>query len=252
MIEMYVNTLIALVRDVALLEAATNQIVQSGKTGPLTDEDAAILAPIAERCVGADAFFYLPQVSARAKRFKDAVTVKVKYDEIRYQLRALREEMDDELQNRMMFYMPPARATKFLASGKLLGENVARVFVDKISDIEEAGKCFGCARFTAVVFHLMRVMEYAVQKMGERFKVTGVESKEWQEIINAVNGRLNQMPKSDLERSVFAELVGCLTAVKFAWRNEVMHPKATYTEDEAADILQAVKTFTTRIAEVLG
>jgi hypothetical protein len=33
-------------------------------------------------------------------------------------------------------------------------------------DADEAGKCFAVGRYTACVFHLMRIMERCVQKMG--------------------------------------------------------------------------------------
>ena len=39
--------------------------------------------------------------------------------------------------------------------------------------------------------------------------------------------------------------------VKVAWRNEVMHPKATYTELEARDILNHVRAFLTELVKIL-
>jgi len=42
-----------------------------------------------------------------------------------------------------------------------------------------------------------------------------------------------------------------LYAVKLAWRNEVMHPKQTYTEEEATGLATAVKTFVADILNVV-
>ncbi len=43
----------------------------------------------------------------------------------------------------------------------------------------------------------------------------------------------------------YAQAASHLYNVKVAWRDEVMHPKQTYTFDEARDIFGNVKTFIT-------
>ena len=40
-------------------------------------------------------------------------------------------------------------------------------------EASEAGKCFATARYTACVFHLMRVMEVGVQEFGAVLSVAG-------------------------------------------------------------------------------
>jgi hypothetical protein len=42
-----------------------------------------------------------------------------------------------------------------------------------------------------------------------------------------------------------------LYAVKLAWRNEVMHPKVTYTSEEARRVLDAVKAFIEDLAAIV-
>ena len=38
-------------------------------------------------------------------------------------------------------------------------------------------------------------------------------------------------------------MIGHLETVKIVWRNRTMHPKATYTEEEAKKIVNAVQVF---------
>jgi hypothetical protein len=42
-----------------------------------------------------------------------------------------------------------------------------------------------------------------------------------------------------------------LYAVKLAWRNEVMHPKDTYTLEEAHNLIGQVKIFMGHLATIL-
>lgn len=248
MIEMYVNILVAFARDVALLEQQAVGLA-TNKNGPITDDDVAILEPLLERCSGAGAFFYLPQVVARRNRLQAAIDQRASYEEIRYQLRALREELDDELGSRKLFYMPASKALYYFTGLQEFGLDVLKRFPSLRSDIEEAGKCIGCRRSTAAVFHLMRVLEAGVQAFGKQFGLAGLEHKNWQEILNDVNGKLRAMVKTDSQRAQFAELVTLLTAVKFAWRNEVMHPKDVYTEEEADDIFRTTRAFMKKVVE---
>ncbi len=53
------------------------------------------------------------------------------------------------------------------------------------------------------------------------------------------------------EPKKFAAISSHLYNVKLAWRNEVMHPKQTYTLEDAHKIFQSVDTFTRDLASVL-
>jgi hypothetical protein len=46
-----------------------------------------------------------------------------------------------------------------------------------------------------------------------------------------------------------AELSAQLYVVKVAWRNEVMHPKQTYTAEEADNVFRSPRTFVRELAE---
>jgi len=248
MLEMYVGVLVTFARDVARFEREASGLAVN-KNGPILDADVAILELLVQRCINADAFFYLPQVVARCRRLKVALNQRDFYHEIHYQLRALREEMDDELNTRKFFHMPASKALHYFAGQNLLGVGVAQRFPEVSGDIEEAGKCLGCGRSTAVVFHLMRVLEKGVQVFGNQFNLPDLEHKEWQQILNDVNGKLSKMQKTDPKRAPFAELVSLLTAVKFAWRNEVMHPKAFYTEEQANEVFNTTKSFMGKVVD---
>lgn len=97
----------------------------------------------------------------------------------------------------------------------------------------------------------MRVMEAGVQEFGNRLGVK-VEGENWQTILDRVNKVIKDMkPRDDPLAKVYAEAAAHLYNVKVAWRNEVMHPKETYTEEEAESIFRNVKTFISDLAELM-
>lgn len=96
----------------------------------------------------------------------------------------------------------------------------------------------------------MRIMEVGVQKLGEKLGINATTDKVWQVILDQVNASIKQMGKS-AEAERYAAISAHLYNVKLAWRNEAMHPKATYTQEEAVSIFSAVKSFMGDLASVL-
>jgi hypothetical protein len=133
----------------------------------------------------------------------------------------------------------------------LFGPNVEARFPEMSEDIAEAGKCIALERPTAAVFHLMRVMEIAAQKLGDALGVQLVSDKVWQVILDQVNKAIRAMDQKDPKTKVFAAISSHLYNVKLAWRNEVMHPKQTYTSNEAQKVLVNVEIFVRDLATVL-
>ena len=64
----------------------------------------------------------------------------------------------------------------------LLGPAVIAKWHNLEYDIVEAGNCYAMGRCTAMVFHLMRVMEFGVQELGVKLGVA-LERKELAEHI---------------------------------------------------------------------
>jgi hypothetical protein len=133
----------------------------------------------------------------------------------------------------------------------LFGEDVEDMLPSIIEDISEAGKCLGLRRPTAAVFHLMRIMEVGVQKFGEKLGVVDAEKLVWQVILDQINKAISKFsPKDDLTKK-YSEISAHLYHVKLAWRNETMHPKVTYTEEEAEGIFRAARSYMRELVGVL-
>jgi hypothetical protein len=98
---------------------------------------------------------------------------------------------------------------------------------------------------------MMRIMETALQELGTTVGVALTNEKHWQNILDEVNKTIKAMPPKDPKTVALASVAANLYAVKLAWRNEVMHPKQTYTEEEAVALGTAVKAFMTDLLGVI-
>lgn len=159
-----------------------------------------------------------------------------------------------ELQTVLFFHVPSSRV-EFYDQSALFGTEVSAKFPNLQSDIVEAGNCLALGRGTACVFHLMRVMEAAVQELAQKLGVTligttPIRDADWQNILDQINKALKPMNQKALQTIALCEAASHLYHVKIAWRNQVMHPKATYTLEEAEDILRQVRTFMKALAKL--
>ncbi len=157
----------------------------------------------------------------------------------------------DELNSHLFLQVSSTRA-EYYKDKPQFGPEVADKFPKAITDVQEAGKCFATERYTACVFHLMRVMEIAVQSLGNKLGISQVNEKRWHNILGEVDKAIKALPIGDSQqkatRNRFAEASAHLRMVKDAWRNDVMHPKETYTEEEAERVFRNVKDFMVHLA----
>ena len=140
------------------------------------------------------------------------------------------------------------------AAQEPFGETVSKRFPKAAEDIAEAAKCLALQRPTASVFHLMRVMELALRALAQKLKITTIDPsvENWNKITDHVNKAINALPaKTAVEQSrkaKFGAATAHLNSVRIAWRNEVMHPKQSYSREEAHAIFSAVRAFMVDLA----
>jgi hypothetical protein len=129
-------------------------------------------------------------------------------------------------------------------------------------DVEEAGKCFAVGRYTASVFHLMRVTESAV--LGLQIFLAAPDVKaHFGSVLNKIEHLLQKTKFEALPTHVkqhhgfLSAVLPQLHAVKDSWRNKVSHvdgkilPSDTFTEEMAAGVYGATKLLMQKLEEGL-
>ena len=163
--------------------------------------------------------------------------------------------LEDELEDQKL-YCIVSRDAEFLGSvSQVYGDAVAARFNDQLFDLEEASKAVAFGRGTSAVFHLMRAMEGAVSLAGEKLGVTIVDKHdrelEWGKVVANMKAPIEAMDKGNPTKSDWSEVQTLLFHVKDAWRNTTMHPKQTYTLEEAQEVLAATRAFLRRLAPLI-
>jgi hypothetical protein len=149
----------------------------------------------------------------------------------------------------------PTHSVDYFEKPALFGEAVVERLPDAIFDVEEAGNCFATMRYTAAVFHCMRVTEAALRALfGSLGLVLSHEKdRNWGNMLRQVREEIDLRDKaSDVtwpaQRPFYVEACAHLSSVKDAWRNPVMHVESRYDMRGAERILHAVHSFAEYVA----
>lgn len=231
-------------------ELITGETVIAGDHPKLT-ELTALLVTLERQCRGLD----LDSAATDAKRLREALPEGDISDRLVQSLRGLEQRIVDGLTVQKFHYVSH-EFVELETNKEPFGEKVSRELAVLSFDINEATACKALERGTACVFHLMRVMEKCVQLLGQRLKVqVNTKAETWGVIVSHINGKVSALPqKTPTQKHKKEQYAACashLNSVRIAWRNPVMHPRETYTIEEASDIYAHVRTFVRDLVELL-
>jgi hypothetical protein len=168
--------------------------------------------------------------------------------DLREALSHFRRTMQAELETRAFFVLREDLYPYF-GLKEPFGDEVTAKFPTTIDDIENAAKCIALELPTACVFHLMRAMEAAVGALCGKLSIPNTD-RVWGMLLSDLHKEIEAMPKGK-DRNAWSEAHTNLYHVKQAWRNDTMHPKQTYTTEQAQEVFEATKTFMRHLARLV-
>lgn len=239
------------------MQLSRTEMLRQGQSGVNIDGYPELLRAVISLQEASEAMA-LTAATAAAKRAHE--TVKDKYSpRYGYDLNSVSALIDalgyllhafgDELKARTVVALSLRFGGLYKSSEPNFGKSVESAFPNAAEDISEAGKCLALEQSTAAVFHLMRAMEIAVQVLSAKLSISNCE-REWGKLLSDITQKIELIPKGD-ERDRWSEVRTHLYHVKQAWRNGTMHPKQTYTMDEASAIFDACRSFMTELAAMV-
>lgn len=130
-------------------------------------------------------------------------------------------------------------------------------------ELIEAGNCFAASRYTACVFHCMRIAEYGLRKISrtlgvkvsDKGKPCRIEYATWITLIVAISVRIEQArklsasPRKERRLQFYSEANDKCSYMKDLWRNEVSHTRKLYNRPEALGVMIRVKEFVVLLCE---
>ena len=207
--------------------------------------DRATIKQIAMAIAGIIGDFSLPVAGFKAFQLQTEMGDECAATTAQAHMRALKETVLLEMSN-VQFLRVTKDMVECLDKEAPFGEAICAAFPACVEDIAEAHQCFAFGRYTASMFHLGRVMELGVKRVAQEMQVTPSRD-DWQSFLKGINEAVERMPYKTTEererRAPFAEAAGYLFHFKEAWRNPTMHPKRTYTREEALNVLNGANAF---------
>jgi len=200
-------------------------------------EEYAKLIRMVEKVCGEYGLTFTQDMAARAldrpkpERLSDVAS----------QLTHLDDSLKHEIGKEGIYRIPPDRKD-YYGQDHLLGKKVAAAFPSCVHDIQKAGDCYALGLEDACVHHLMLVLERGLKALAARVGVI-IPNAGWQEIINGVRGKLNNLTKGP-EREFLEGVNSEFGFLKVAYRNHSEHAHDDpYDLAKALSILNHVRDF---------
>lgn len=168
--------------------------------------------------------------------------------------RDLERRIGDELKKQIHYQVDPGLVA-LVYNPELGWESVIAKFPEIKSDATEASWCLVFFRWTASVFHLMRVMECGIDRLSKMARVSK-KRPGWDGLLVDIDKK-QLAPKAGSKKTAakrkkdrfIADAVMQLRAVKEA-RNTTMHDYSkVYTPNQAIELFKAVQSFMQKMAE---
>jgi hypothetical protein len=169
---------------------------------------------------------------------------------------ALVNRFHDEMSAKKVMFLPTHKVGYFNGTLNIFPTTVRDNFPSAEYDMDESCKCFALGRYTACVFHLMRIMEAGLNALGVSLGLSVAVN--WNTALNEIEKEIRSRTVATHgaawknEEPFYAEAATHFRMVKNAWRNHTMHLKEHYDEERAKAVLNNVSDFMRHLATKLS
>jgi hypothetical protein len=187
--------------------------------------------------------------------FLTATDMDISPERLRYHAESVYSILRSELRA-VIFKAIPKEKAKYTSLEWLSGTVLFSKYPETVDEFQKAGRCFAYGENTACIFHLMRVTDFFLKKVGQSAGVD-YDSNNWSGISHGITKKMEQkyQVKSDdwkQQEPFFAEVLTDIQAIGRGHRNKVLHElEKKYDEREAQYMLTVIEGFAIRVSEQL-
>lgn len=179
---------------------------------------------------------------------------------LRPQLKNIESGIELNLGKRTFMFVPQVRANVLYSIGKY---EWASQFPNAMVDVIEATACYAFGRYTASVFHSMRVAESGLRHIAKTLRVSlkhkgrpmPIDQGTWSKVIDAIEKKIERTRrlgrlgvKRNRELAFYSDCAHQCAYMKDLYRNDVSHSGRPYKEAEALAVWGRVTDFMERLA----
>lgn len=173
------------------------------------------------------------------------------------------EGVQNNLESRKFMYMPRDQVP-YWENAELFGDDFLIGFsTSAVMEMVEAGNCYAAGRWTASVFHSMRVAEHGLRSLAKGLRVTisnkgkncPLEYGDWDTVITAIRNKITEIRKLPVSAKkekllqFYAGAADHCEYMKDIWRNEVSHTRRRYNKTDSLAVINRVKEFIQPLAK---
>ncbi|MGO9571909.1 MAG: hypothetical protein ACLP5H_30665 [Desulfomonilaceae bacterium] len=174
-------------------------------------------------------------------------------------VRDLASSLQRELSSKTVMMLPNGKAGYFDGSEVSLSEKAQERFPLAQKEMDEAGKCFAFRRYSACVFHLMRVMEQMTQELARTFRIAKHSTMTWGQVIGALKRKFDKLkdktPAQKKRKDGRFHCLDLLYAACKGIRNPHTHAgiriaeiDIVYDEEDTENLIRRIKEFLNEFA----
>jgi hypothetical protein len=178
-------------------------------------------------------------------------------------LNSIIDGIQDNLRTRRFMYVPQDQSP-YWDNVQLFGDDFIIGFPRQaVREMTEAGNCLAAGRWTACVFHSMRVAEHGLRRLATSLRVTisskgkncPLEYGTWDAVIAAIRNKITETRKlpsgavRERRLQYYSTAADHCEYMKDIWRNEVAHSRRCYNKQESVAVLSRVREFVQPLAK---
>lgn len=273
-LQIYAKGLVNLMEKLQELETEAAIWAREGATPERFQSVSAIISKAEDGCELLDLPSARKQI-ARMRALSSEGSEGMTYEQFRTFVTELRVRLKEDLDDKVFLcvndrstvdrffivtnedeYIPPTPMGVLVprAAHQLFHKSITERMEETSDDIVEACRCFVADRFTACVFHLMKIVEYGLLEVARLVGITDPKPS-WGSILQRLDRLCNHTRFDELPDTVkphlamIRELLPRMHAIQHAWRNKVLHVDnhlivtGGINEEIAKDIMNAVEIF---------
>lgn len=178
------------------------------------------------------------------------------------EFRNLHDQLMHALSKHKFAYIP-SQMVPFFEQEMLFGKPVYDHFPEAREEVKDVGNAMAAGLYSACVFHSMRVSEYGIRRLAKRLRVRlrdnkkplPVEYATWDKVITGMKNKLERIRKNpkgpirESEQELYSSIADQCIFLRDIWRDQAMHARKRYNEDEASRALYRVAEFMTLLSK---
>jgi hypothetical protein len=190
-----------------------------------------------------------PATASNSQYIED-FAARMTISQLKLSMNQLRYVIEKEMKSHSVYYMTPDESGRYEMQeiGRPFSGNDPS-FPSAAYDMREANSCYAVSRYTASVFHCMRVLEYGLVTLATNVGEDASYAN-WKTIIDRIEKKIRETRESmhrgdakEARMKFLAEAAKEFLYFKDGWRNHVAHAKSRYDGPQALSAISHTYAF---------